>query len=251
MERRSRVRVVISVGLGVLCAALAHAGPMSVDPAAFDSVLAAYAHADGVDYRGLRERGLPTLSRYLDAMAGVDPSDLRGRERDAHEIDLYNATMLRAVCDRWRTGWTPAADSFAVFRAPLVRMKGRTVSLDQLENQILRPRLRDPRLHVALHCAARSCPPLASRAYRAATLDSALDANMAKFIRDRSRNSVDAKARRMRLSRLFDWYAADFGGAAAVPAYVARQLGLPTTGWSVEYLEYDWALASSDAGRPR
>lgn len=245
--------------LALACAALfpapgaraAAAAAPRVDYAALDSVLAAHVRADGVDYRGLRERSLPTLVRQLDALARVDAAALPRRERDAYEINLYNATMLRAVCERLAADWTPAADDFAVFKATLVRLKGRTVSLNQLENDMIRPRMKDPRVHAALNCAARSCPPLAATAFRAATLDSMLEARMTGFVADRRRNQVDAAARRMRLSRIFDWYAADFGGAAAVPAYVAKRLSLPGTGWSVSFLEYDWTLAESRTPRER
>jgi len=230
---------------GSCSAAPAPSGAARVDHAALDSVLSSHVRADGVDYAGLRARSLGTLTRYLDAMAVVNAAALPNRELDAYEINLYNATMLRAVCDRLVPGWTPASDDFAVFKAPLVRLKGRTISLNQLENDVIRPRIRDPRVHVALNCAAKSCPPLQPRAYRAATLDSMLDVNMSRFVRDASQNTIDAAKRRMRLSRLFDWYATDFGGASAVPAYVAKRLALPTSGWSVEYIEYDWSLAAS------
>lgn len=219
--------------------------PQRVEHGALDSVLAAHVRADGVDYQGLRHHSVPTLVRYLDAMAQVDAAALTPSERDAYELNLYNATMLRAVSERLAKGWTPAADDFAVFKAPLVRLKGSTVSLNQLENDVIRPRMKDARIHTALNCAARSCPPLQPRAYRAATLDSALEANMVSFLRDRSHNQIDAATRRMRLSRLFDWYAADFAGARAVPRYVAKRLGLPAAGWTVEFLEYDWSLAAT------
>lgn len=237
--------VMVAMLAGPCAAASVRSATARVDHAAFDSVLSAHVRPDGVDYAGLRARSLGVLTRYLDAMAGVDAVALPKRERDAYEINVYNATMLRAVCARLVPGWTPAADDFAVFKAPLVRLKGRTISLNQLENDVIRPRMRDPRVHVALNCAAKSCPPLQTRAYRAATLDSVLDANLSRFVRDPRQNSIDAPKRHMRLSRLFDWYAADFGGAAAVPAYVARQLALPASGWTVEYIDYDWSLAAS------
>ncbi len=222
-----------------------------VDHTALDTVLAVHVRADGVDYRGLRERSSRTLGRYLDAMAQVDAASLTPRERNAYEINLYNATMLRAVCDRLAPDWTPAAEEFAVFKAPLVRLRNRTLSLNQFENDVIRPRMKDPRVHAALNCAARSCPPLAARAYRAADLDSMLEANMMRFLRDSRRNAVDSAARRMRLSRLFEWYAADFGGPVAVPGYVAKRLALQPMGWSVEYLEYDWSLALSATPKAR
>jgi len=59
------------------------------------------------------------------------------------------------------------------------------------------------------------------------------------------RNRVDRTHRVLLLSRLFDWHAADFGGAAAVPAYVGHFTGEPCAGWRVEFLDWDWGLAGA------
>jgi hypothetical protein len=210
--------------------------------AALDRLLAAHVQGERVDYLALCGRDRAVLTRYLDTLAAADPARLAPNDRLAFEIDLYNATMLAAVCDRYREGWTPAADDFAVFKAPLVRRAGKAISLNALEHEIIRPTFQDPRVHVALVCAARSCPPLLPRAYRGADVDSLLDANMRRFLADTTRNRIDLRGRRLELSRLFDWYAADFGGAGEVPAFVAKWTGRPVVGWPVTFREYDWAL---------
>ena len=43
-------------------------------------------------------------------------------------------------------------------------LAGETVSLDQIEHQRIRAAFREPRIHFALVCAARSCPPLRAEA---------------------------------------------------------------------------------------
>ncbi len=210
--------------------------------AAYDSLLARHVRDERVDYLTLRDEDGARLDAQLAALAAVDPAALSPEARLAFELDLYNATMLRAVCDRYREGWTPAASDFAVFKAPLVRLRSGRRSLDQLEHEGIRPRARDPRVHVALVCAARSCPPLEPRAWSAGDLGPRLDRRMRAFLRDRSRNRIDRAAGTLELSRLFDWFAADFGGAAAVPAYVARVLGEDVDGLRVSFLDYDWSL---------
>ena len=208
----------------------------------FDAMLRSYVHAGAVDYAAWGARDLPRLDHYLARLSEVTADSLAPADRLAFWVNLYNATMIRAVCARWREGWRPDADSFAVFRAPLVRVRGGQTSLDFLEREVIRRQSMDPRIHVALVCAARSCPPLSSRAYRGPDLDKVLEGNMRQFVADTTRNRVDTAARTLRLSRLFDWYAADFGGAAAVPDYVGRKLGRDFKGWKVEFLEYDWRL---------
>ncbi|MGD8376902.1 MAG: DUF547 domain-containing protein, partial [Acidobacteriota bacterium] len=164
-------------------------------------------------------------------------------DRIAFYINLYNATMVQGVVDRWRPDYSPSEDDFAIFREPLVRLDGRTISLDELEKGILLPTFDEPRLHVALVCAAVSCPPLIPRAYLGEDLDAVLEANMTRFVNDPRRNRIEPEARRLRLSRIFDWYAGDFGGPAAVPGYVNRYFeGPDVRGFDVGFLEYSWKL---------
>ena len=89
---------------------------------------------------------------------------------------------------------------------------GDNISLNHLEHEIIRKQFKDPRIHVALVCAAKSCPPLLNRAYRADDLDKVLDENMKRFVTDASRNQIDDEKRELRLSKIFEWYPADFGG---------------------------------------
>jgi hypothetical protein len=170
-------------------------------------------------------------------------------EQLAHYINLYNATMLHAVAGRMRDGYTVAERDFAIFKEPLVRLAGgKTVSLDHLEHEIIRKQFKDPRIHVALVCAARSCPPLLNRAYRGNDLDQVLDANMKRFVTDASRNQIDETKRELRLSKIFEWFADDFGGKDAVPAYVARYCGKDVAAYRVSYVEYDWTLNAQSGG---
>ncbi|HEV2104215.1 MAG TPA: DUF547 domain-containing protein, partial [Candidatus Eisenbacteria bacterium] len=208
----------------------------------WDALLRAHVHAGRVDYLTLRDRDGAALDSVLARFARVDAAALAPADRLAYWINLYNATMVAAVCARFRAGWTPAADSFDVFHAPLVHAGGTAMSLDELEHRRIRPQAHDPRVHVALNCAARSCPPLRDRAYRGDDLDSVLAANLKRFVDDPERNRVDRAARTLALSRVFDWYADDFGGAAAVPAYVGRVAGVDAAGWKVMFLDYDWRL---------
>jgi hypothetical protein len=213
--------------------------------ASFDSLLADCVKDGVVDYPRVCSRWGSRLEAYLDRLARIDDAKLPGNERRALLFNLYDATVLRAVCERGRAGWSPAADGFALFKAPLVRARAGAISLDSLEHGIVRPLARDPRVHVALVCGARSCPPLPSRAWHAADLDSMLDARMRRFVNDPARNRADPATRTLRLSPIFRWYAADFGGEAAVPAAVGRWLGRngrDVRGWKIEWLEYDWSL---------
>lgn len=218
------------------------APPPSFDHSEFDAILRDAVHHEKVDYRRIRALHFDRLTEYLDRLARFDPAPLAEPERLSWYINLYNATMIRAVVERYEPGYSPSRALFAVFDEPLVAIGGTRISLDRLEHEIIRPTFKDPRIHVALVCAARSCPPLLPRAYLGEDLDRVLEENMRRFVNDPGRNRIDTAARELRLSRIFKWYADDFGGAARIADYVNRYTAADVAGFTVSFLPYSWEL---------
>jgi hypothetical protein len=250
-----RANAIFACALLCLLAPAVHAAPAANAAAALPAIARDYAlilrarvHDGRVDYSGLRARDRAKLGGVLDRMAMIDDAALPPKQQLAFRIDLYNATVLAAVCDRYHAGYSVAEKDYALFHAPLVRRPGGRMTLDSLEKAYIRGIFRDPRVHAALCCAAVSCPPIAANAYLAMPVDSALDANIRRFVTDPARNTIDVRAKKLVLSHIFDWYADDFGGAAAVPAAIERWSGTPARGFAVSFRDYDWAL--NDAAAP-
>ena len=228
---------------------------LAVERAAWARMLRAHVRIGLVDYAAWRERDRATLRRYLAAMTATSRSlycSWSEKERIAFWIDLYNSTAVDAVLEGYPVasirdvGRVP----FAVFRQErisLPNLLGRSVSLDFVEKVILLPEFRDPRVHAALVCASRSCPALRAEPYDGTSLDEQLDSAVRAFVSDPARNRWDPVSRTLSLSKIFDWYAADFGGAEGVRAWGARYLpanvaAAVRSGASIEFREYDWAL---------
>lgn len=236
----------------VLLACAGSGRAQAPDPVALDSILKARVREERVDYLLLRKHDAASLARFLEEMAAVDAESLARDEALAYLLNLYNATMLRVICERFHAAYTVAEDQFAVFDEKLVRTQGGPWTLNELENKVIRPRFEEPRIHVALVCGARSCPPLLPRAYRAQDLDVTLEAGMTRFARDRSRNQIDAAGRTLKLSRIFEWYAADFGGPERVAEYLERYARQPLKGFTVgPFLDYSWELNSAPPAEGR
>lgn len=214
----------------------------TVDHTPFDTILKATVKDGLIDYATIKQKHYGDLTAYLDGLAKTDVSKLEKNDQLAYYINLYNASMIRTVCDRLKPGYTPSEYDYKVFKEPLVRTGGKTISLNDLENNVIRPTFKDPRIHVALVCGARSCPPILPRAYKGDDLDATLDQNMKNFVNDKFRNPIDESKRTLRLSHIFDWYADDFGGKAAVSAYVGKAAGKDYDGWKVEFVDYSWEL---------
>ena len=198
-----------------------------------------------------------------------DPASLVTREeRLAFWINLYNALVLDAViCFDVHESVTK---DLGFFRRSAYRVGGMRFSADDIEHGILRgnrhhpllpfpqfaendPRLAfsiqpiDPRIHAALNCASRSCPPIL--VYDAEHIDSQLDQAMHAFVNGAV--EVDSTNAIIRVSQIFRWYADDFGGREGTLNWIERYFNdEPLCGWlktnyqkiRVEYLRYDWSL---------
>ncbi len=216
--------------------------PVGFDHSRLDGILRKVVRDEGVDYPLVSREFNAGLDEYL---ASADAADVRSFPRDgrlAFYINVYNATVVRSVAQRYRPGYSAADDSFKLFDEPLVSLGGERITLNRLEHEIIRPRFRDPRIHAALVCAARSCPPILARAYRADDLDELLEANMGRFVRDPTRNIVDPDSRRLELSKIFEWYAEDFGGTEGLAGYVGQFLERDVSGFELGFTEYSWEL---------
>lgn len=205
--------------------------------------------ADGrVDYG--RMKADPRLTTYVAALAAFNPETLGGRdEKLAFWINAYNALAVSGVTKRWPglKSVADAAPNFGFFKEAVYTVGGQTLSLDQIEHEIIRKRFGEPRIHAALNCASVSCPPLRAEAYVGAKLEAQLDAQFRAFVRDPSRNRIDPVTGTVALSALFDWFRADFGGLSTMlsrhlTTEQAAALAAAEKAGAVGYLPYDWAL---------
>jgi hypothetical protein len=230
-----------------------------VDHRAFDVVLRTYAKPAGVDYAALKANRAE-LDRYvaqLGTVSGKTFDRWSRNEQIAFLVNSYNAIVLQQVIDDYpiQRSTTPAAlvrpansvwqiDGF--FAELKHRLLGRDLTLDQIEHEWLRAKLKEPRIHFALVCAARSCPPLRAEAYHATKLDAQLDEQARQFLNDHERNRFgDEKAE---LSEIFKWFAEDFGGEKGLRAYLGKYLNaelrarMQNSGYAIGYIDYDWTL---------
>lgn len=247
-------------------------GPVGAQPAVerpLDRVLDAVVGMDGrVDYRALATRHREDLDATLGAIARQDPGALRtDAQKTAFLINAYNAHVLARILAYPQARDIEREDLFgALFRTP-VRVARQSMTLDELEHGILRrqqrvngravprplrsvrPQRVDPRIHAALNCAAVSCPPLQRRAFRASTLDRDLGGAFDAFLA--SDRAVRVDGRRLVLSALFDWFAADFEAAGrlgdvlldAMPARRAAQVRSRLARQSADDLRRDRTVA--------
>jgi hypothetical protein len=137
-------------------------------------------------------------------------------------------------------------------------IEGRTLSLGEIEHDILRT-MGEPRIHGAIVCASLSCPPLARTPFRAGTIDADLTAAMRRWLAIPEKGlSIDRSARRVRVSKVFDWFEDDFDAQGGIPAALLPYLDEADAAWirahrddlTIRYLDYDWSLNDVERDAP-
>ena len=214
------------------------AGDAAPSHAAFDALLRRYVSSSGaVDYRGLKSEHA-ALKSYLQTLSDNTPSDDWSRDEAlAYWINAYNAATLDLILDNYPLASIKDLDGGNPWDVKRIRLGDKTYSLNGIENDVIRPRFREPRIHFAVNCAAKGCPPLRNEAYTAERLDAQLREQTRKFLRDDDYNQVAGA--RATLSPIFDWYGTDFGDVAA---FVSRYRDDVSADTDVGFGTYDWSL---------
>ena len=225
-----------------------------VDHSAWNAMLASYVTDGMVDYPAFQRD--PRFATYLAQLSVVQVSTLSRNEQLAYWINVYNAYTIellnsrkerRSIRNINKVLGVPLKSPWA---EPIVKADRRTLTLDDVEHEIIRKQFKDPRIHVALVCAAMGCPPLRSEAFTARQLDAQLDDQARRFLAQSTKNRVDVKNGTVYGSPIFTWYREDFGGSLAgvgafwakyVPAGPAQALLRSGTFRWVD-TDYDWRI---------
>jgi len=213
--------------------------PKSTTHHLLDSLLQKHVSEAGkVNYKGLKidKAALDAYCLMLSEKPVQD--DWAKDEKMAYWINAYNAYTLKLLVDNYPTKSILNFDGGKTWDVRRIKLGDKKYSLNNIENDILRPQYKDARIHFALNCAAKSCPPLWNRAYTAENLEAALETRTKAFINDTNYNQISAT--RAQVSKIFEWYAADFGDLKKfLNRYADVQL---KSNASVSFNEYNWAL---------
>lgn len=221
--------------------------------AAFTAVLKSHLKDNKVDYAGLKKNP-GELTAYLDTLAAVPESAFNKWDKDqqmAFLINLYNAATLKLIIDHYPL--KSIKDIGSVMKGPwkqeVVRLFGKVQTLDHIENALLRAKYKDPRVHFAVNCASIGCPSLRPEAFQGAKLDTQFEEQGRAFLRDSSKNYLDAQNKTLYLSQIFDWFKGDFTGKSGtvekfIAPYVtnADRKVIEQGGLSIKNTKYNWNL---------
>jgi hypothetical protein len=246
----------------LLVAPFAAATP-PLDHSVFDALLREHVSEGLVDYDAFARS--PELGRYLDQLATARLDGLSPPERLAFWINVYNAFTIQQINahdERDSIRNINKTLGLLALKGPwsekMVRAAGRSLSLDDVEHEIIRREFDEPRIHFALVCAALGCPPLRGEAYTGSRLEDQLEDQARLFLlRSPAKNRVDVATGTVWVSPILVWYKGDFGGTnEALGRYLSRYWAegperelLEGGRFRLRETDYDWTLNSVEKGR--
>ncbi len=147
-----------------------------------------------------------------------------------------------------------------IYRKSVINIAGILFSLDDIEHGILRkyrykyslgflPNIfikkyikklaveqLDYRIHFALNCGAKSCPPIAF--YTPQKLEQQLELATISFLG--SETLIFKAQKEIHVTRLFQWFLGDFGGIKGIKKILTEKLNIETNQYKIIYKEYSW-----------
>jgi hypothetical protein len=247
MIKKAYILIIFSLTIAPLASATIF------DHSKFDRLLKAYVDDQGlVDYNAMAQD--TRFQEYIESLKLANTAEMTPDGQLAFWINAYNAVTIAKVI-KWKPKksvretlfpgvWT--STKFFTTREHLVA--GKQLSQDDIEHEILRKQLNDPRIHFAIVCASSSCPRLARFAFTAENVQRRLEAETRKYINSGRGVRIDHAENTLYLSKIFDWFASDFKNkSGSVLAFIKLYLNESALAFldrkpKIGYIHYDWAL---------
>ncbi len=227
-----------------------------------------------VDYQQIPNDPLyQSYSELVRDLIDFDYKSLNGKDQQlAFWINLYNSLVIDGVIQgKVQNSVTESwLGILGFFQKASYRINDQRFSLTDIEHGVLRgnqgfpyipgphfasldPRIEsiitdfDPRIHFALNCASNSCPPIG--VYTPENIQDQLDLAARSFINNDLK--VDQDGNQISVSKIFQWYLADFGGEKALVEFLKQYLlDGESRKWIIEnqstlkvkFHSYDWGL---------
>ncbi len=239
----------------------------------FEDLLHSYVDRAGdVDYENWHQNNADRqkLDAYLAAVSLYSPESTPDRfetrqDELAYWLYAYNAYVIKSILDRW------PLESVTNVKAPLEIVKGlgffyqlrfafggEAYSLYAVENDIIRARYGDARIHFVLNCGSESCPPLRPELPAADELEPFLQQAAVDFISGKRNVSIDHDKKEIILSAIFKWFRKDFINdlrrrglaserglidylASVAPVALKGELTVASD-YDIVFIDYDWAV---------
>lgn len=194
-----------------------------------------------VDYNGIKADPAE-LNELVAIMKEASLGGQSASTRKAFWINAYNITMIRSVVSNMPLN--SPLDVPGLFDTEKHSVAGQQLTLSDIENKKLLDVFGDARIHFVLVCGAMGCPTLKRGAYKPTLLESQILAQTRLAMNSGVFTRVDNTAKRVRISKIFEWYKDDFtSDGRTFLEYINkyRNIQIPSD-YAVSFYTYDWSL---------
>lgn len=204
-----------------------------------DAFFAAHVNAGKIDYKTI-EGNQATLNELLELGQNVSLSGASAAQVKAFWINAYNLAVIKGIIDNYPI--KSPLDKKGFFDKTTYSLAGKKITLNDIENKMIRPVYNDARIHFVLVCGANGCPPIINKAYKATTLDAQLEEQTKKALNNDA--FIRVKGNKVQVSEIFKWYQEDFvTSKSSLVDYINQFRKTPiATDAKVSYYSYDWKL---------
>lgn len=206
----------------------------------WNGLLQKYVNDKGeVNYLGFQSE-MASLERYCHSL-GANPPQAGWSldEQKAYWLNVYNAFTVKLIVENYPISSIKKIST--PWDQPFVVLGGDTMSLNDVENNILRKKYNDPRIHVGINCASISCPKLHNQAFTANNVDALLSKLTTDFLSDGTRNQIFKGE--MRLSMVFNWFEGDFTKNGTLIDFINTYSKVKVNKDAfISYIDYNWNL---------
>ncbi|HNP18185.1 MAG TPA: DUF547 domain-containing protein [Fulvivirga sp.] len=207
-----------------------------------DTFFKKYVHDGRVAYKSINANFSEIQSLYSDINT-MNLAAANDNEKKAFYINAYNLVVIYQVSKYYPL--KSPLDQSGFFDKVKHQVAGQSMTLNSLEILKLIQTYKDPRVHFALACAAKSCPPLPSFSFLPNELDTQLTTRTKLSIDNKDWLKVRPESNKVALSKIFDWYKKDFtmDGSITVIDFINKykKIKIPSN-YEISYYEYSWEL---------
>lgn len=208
-----------------------------------DTFFETYVKDGKINYKAIKQNSaqLETLLASTNDIK-VDKSDAKTYQ--AYWINIYNLTVIKGIVENYPVQSPLAINGF--FDKTTHAVGGMKITLNDIENKLLREEFKDARFHFVLVCAGLGCPPIIAEAYMPNTLDKQLDTQTRIALNNDNFIKVNANKKRVQLSEIMKWYKEDFtqngNEINFINQYREEKIDEKS---KISYYPYDWTLNES------
>lgn len=194
-----------------------------------------------VDYQSIKSSP-NDLNEILEIASKIDLSKETDNNTKAFWINAYNIALIKLVVNKYPV--KSPLDISGLFDKTTTTLAGKKITLNDIENKMLREKYKDARIHFVLVCGANGCPPIINNAYMPLTLETQLETQTKLAINNPDFIKVNSKSKKVEFSQIFEWYKADFISKGKneidfINKYLATKVD---SNYKVAYYSYDWTL---------